>query len=78
MNLIEQGVIILIGVLLLAFPVLLVRSLVKFYRSDRRSGTFTSGLAGAMLELDRITRPSVQHVEQVEEQCVEDESIGGE
>ncbi len=78
MILIQLGVVILIAVLFVAFPVLLVRSLVKFYRSGRRSGTFAGEVAGAMLELDRITRLSIQHVEQVDEKRVRDESIGGE
>ena len=33
-----------------------------YYRRRRGSGTVSSGVAGAMMELDRIVRPSVEHV----------------
>ena len=61
-----------------AFPILLIRLIAGFYRSNDRGGGISSGLAGGLVEIDRITRPSIQYVEQVKEHRVEEESIGGE
>jgi hypothetical protein len=60
-------------------PVFMVRGLICIYRDKDRTGTFSSGIAGMMTELDRAIRPSVQHIVEVKES---DESyqdaIGGE
>jgi hypothetical protein len=60
-------------------PVVMVRDLIRMYRDKDRTGTFSSGVAGMMTEFDRVIRPSVQHVVEVQEsdQSHKD-AIGGE
>ncbi len=74
---------ILTVVALLAIAVLLamvmVRGLIRMYRDRDHTGTISSGIAGMMTELDRVVRPSVQHVVEVKESVASHEDdIGGE
>jgi hypothetical protein len=60
-------------------PVFMVSGLIGIYRDKDRTGTISSGIAGAMTELDRMIRPSVQHVDEVKQSAkLHDEDIGGE
>lgn len=56
-------VLVALGLLLVAvaFPVLMIRGVMQMWRDRDRTGTFTSGVAGALSELDRVVRPSVEH-----------------
>jgi hypothetical protein len=75
---------VIVSILLaIAFSVFLVKFLVNGLITMRRSnrgggGAFVSGLAGAMTEIDRITRPSVQYIEQVRDKILEEETVDGE
>ena len=72
-----MGILLSIG-FVVGFPLLMIRLIVGFYQSnDLRGGTFTSGLVGGMLEVDRITRPSIQIVEEVKEHRLVDDFIDG-
>jgi hypothetical protein len=66
--------------ILVTLPVAMVRGLVQFYRDKNRSGTFfSSAIAGSMSEIDRVTRPSVQHVVEVQQSvAIHKDDIGGE
>ena len=60
-------------------PIIMVRGLIQRYRDKDRTGTISSGIAGMMTELDRVVRPSVQHVVEVKESVASHEDdIGGE
>jgi hypothetical protein len=60
-------------------PIIMVRGLIQMYRDKDRTGTISSGIAGMMTELDRVVRPSVQHVVEVKESVASHEDdIGGE
>jgi hypothetical protein len=63
----------------IALPVFMVRGVISMYRDKNRTGTFSSGIAAVMTELDRVVQPSVQHVVEVME-AVEprEDDIGGE
>ena len=56
---------------LVIVPIALVWSMVDYFRgrgSERRgTGGITAGIAGAMQELDRLTRPSVEHKVETEQ-----------
>jgi hypothetical protein len=60
---------IIVGLLVgaIVLPVFMVRGLIQMYRDKDRSGTFSSGVAGMMTEIDRVVRPSVQHIIEVKE-----------
>ncbi len=59
--------------------IFMVRGLIQMYRDKDRTGTMSSGIAGMMTELDRLVRPSVQHVVEVKESVASHEDdIGGE
>ena len=60
-------------------PIIMVRGLIQMYHDKDRTGTISSGIAGMMTELDRVVRPSVQHVVEVKESVASHEDdIGGE
>ena len=60
-------------------PVIMIRDLTRSNRDRRGGGSVSNGIAGMMTEIDRVTRPSVQYVIQVEEQADnEEDDIGGE
>jgi hypothetical protein len=48
--------------LAVGLTLLMVRGVKGMWRDKRGSGTFTSGLSGAFSELDRVVRPSIEHV----------------
>ena len=60
-------------------PVFMVRGVMTMYRDKNRTSTISSSIAAAMTEVDRMIRPSVQHVDEVKrsEKAREDD-IGGE
>ena len=62
-----------------ALPVVMVRGVIQMYRDKGRSGTFSSAVAGSMTEIDRVVRPSVQHVIETKEsiELHEDDISGG-
>ena len=68
------------GFLLLtvAFPVLIVYGILQIRRDKDRTGTISSGVAGMMAEVDRLVRPSVQHVVESKESAEDhhDETAG--
>jgi hypothetical protein len=71
------GVVAFLAVIV-ALPVVMLRGLIAMYRDKNRSGTFSSAIAGSMAEIDRVVRPSVQHVVETK-QSVEthEDDIGG-
>jgi hypothetical protein len=65
--------------ILFILPVVMVRGLIQIYRDKDRSGTFTSAIAGSMSEIDRVVRPSVEHVVEAKQSVSSHEDdIGGE
>ena len=48
-------------------PIAMVRGLVEIYRDKNRSGGISGAVGGMMTELDRVVRPSAQHVIEVKE-----------
>lgn len=65
----------------LALPIALVWSMVDHVRNshkrERRGGGGGAGLGGAMQELDRLTRPSVEHVVEAQNQTLRREDDQG-
>jgi hypothetical protein len=69
---------------LLAFAIglllLMIRAMTQMWRHPGSGGTFSSGVSGAISELDRVVRPSVEHTletkKSVEKQ--QDDDITGE
>ena len=51
----------LIG-LAVGLTLLMIRGRKQTWRDKGGAGTFTSGLSGAFSELDRVVRPSIEHV----------------
>jgi hypothetical protein len=47
---------------LVFLPVFMVRGLVQMYRDKNRSSTLSSAIAGSLMGIDLVVRPSVQHV----------------
>jgi len=73
------GVVCLVGVLKL-LDRLLLRAEEKgwiYYRKKSGGGSISSGVAGAMSELDRIVRPSAEYRIQAEDPVVEEDEKGG-
>jgi hypothetical protein len=74
--------IILAVLFLVGLPILLVWSMVDYFRgkgSERRgSGSFTAGVGAAMQELDRImARPSAEHIVEAENPVLRREDDSG-
>jgi hypothetical protein len=74
--------IILAVLFLVGLPILLVWSMVDYFRgkgSERRgSGSFTAGVGAAMQELDRImARPSAEHIVEAENTVLRREDDSG-
>jgi hypothetical protein len=60
-------------------PIVMVRGLIQMRRAPGGSGSISSGVAGMMTEVDRLVRPSVEHVFEVKESAVlHEDDIGGE
>ena len=60
-------------------PVLMVRGVRQMWRDRGRTGSFSSGVAGALSELDRVVRPSVEHTLEAKNAVKKHEDdIGGE
>jgi hypothetical protein len=56
----------------------IIRATVNMYGNKNYTGTFTSGIAGAMGEIDRIVRPSVENVVEAKESAdKEQDDVGG-
>ena len=73
------GLVCLVGVLKL-LDRLLLRAEEKgwiYYRKKSGGGSISSGVAGAMSELDRIVRPSAEYRIQAEGPVVEEDEKGG-
>ena len=73
------GLVCLVGVLKL-LDRLLLRAEEKgwiYYRKKSGGGSISSGVAGAMSELDRIVRPSAEYRIQAEDPVVEEDEKGG-
>ena len=58
----ELLVVIGVLVVVIGFPVLMIRGVIQMWRDKDRTGSFSSGVAGALAEVDRVVRPSVEHV----------------
>lgn len=64
---------------LILLPIWMVRDVILGRRERRGGGSVSSGIAGMMTEIDRVVRPSVQHVIEGEDLAAEeDDDIGGE
>jgi hypothetical protein len=61
----------------IGFPLLLIRGLIQMWREKDRTGTFSSGVAGALAELDRVVRPSVEHVLEAKESVKKQQDDSG-
>jgi hypothetical protein len=60
-------------------PVVAVHGVAQMWRNKDRGGTMPSGIAGMMTELDRVVRPSVEHVVEAKEcRAFHEDDIGGE
>lgn len=73
------GLVCLVGVVKL-LDRLLLRAEEKgwvYYRKKSGGGSISSGVAGAMSELDRIVRPSAEYRIQAEDPIVEEDEKGG-
>ena len=70
-----------IVVVLAAFiilPIAMVRGLIQMRRERGGSGSISSGVAGMMTEVDRLVRPSVEHVFEVKESAkLHEDDVGG-
>jgi hypothetical protein len=65
-------------VVAIGFPLLMIRGLIQMWRDKDRTGTFSSGVAGALSELDRVVSPSVEHVLEAKKSVKKQEDdIGG-
>ena len=65
-------------VLLVVIVVFLVRGIPKLFR-DGKSSTVASGLGGVMTEVDRVVRPSAEHVLKGKQEIVrKEDEVGGE
>jgi hypothetical protein len=60
------------GVLL---PGLVGRLFMGSFRSTRH-GASAGGFTGSLAELDRITRPSIEHVERMEDESTDEDTSG--
>jgi hypothetical protein len=59
-------------------PIVMVRGLIQMRRDRSGSGTISSGVAGMMTEVDRLVRPSVEHVFEVKESAeMQEDDVGG-
>ena len=45
----------------IGFPLLMIRGLMQMWCDKDRTGTFSGGVGGALSELDRVVRPSIEH-----------------
>ncbi|WP_417388628.1 hypothetical protein [Gimesia sp.] len=61
---------------LLIMPVLMWSSIKDLFRQEKSTGG--GGIIGAMMVMDRIVNPAVQHVEEAKEVEQEEDGIGGE
>jgi hypothetical protein len=60
------------------FPLLMLRGLRQMLRDKGRTGTFSSGVAGALSELDRVVRPSAEHALEAKNSVKrQEDEIGG-
>jgi hypothetical protein len=62
----------------IVLPAFMVRGVISMYRDKDRTGSFSSGIAAVMTELDRVVQPSVQHVIEVKDEKSHENDIGGE
>jgi hypothetical protein len=62
----------------IGFPLLMIRGVIQMWRDKGRTGTFSSGVSGALSELDRVVRPSVEHLLEAKKSVKKQEDdIGG-
>jgi hypothetical protein len=62
----------------IGLPLLMTRGLIQMWRDKGRTGTLSSGVAGAASELDHVVRPSAEHVLEAKNSAKEQEDdIGG-
>jgi hypothetical protein len=63
-------------------PILIIRALIRHFRDrdQRRSGGISGAVGGMMMDLDRLIRPTTQHVREVNEmaKAKRDDRTGGE
>jgi hypothetical protein len=57
---------VVLGLILFAigFGLLMILGLIQMWRDKDRTGTISSGVAGALSEVDRVVRPAVEHVQE--------------
>ena len=63
-------------ILAIGGPIVLFRSLGSLFRGNREGDGGGGGVAGMFGELDRLVRPSIQHVEEVREHASTDDESG--
>ncbi|MCI0456963.1 MAG: hypothetical protein L0Z62_08290 [Gemmataceae bacterium] len=65
-------------VVAIGFPVLMIRGVIQMWRDKDRTGSFSSAVAGALSEVDRVVRPSVEHILEAKNAVKQQEDdIGG-
>lgn len=69
--------VLLVLALIVALPLVLGRGRRTLFRG-KDSGGGSGGMAGAFSILDRITRPTIEHVEKMEDRAEDEERIDGE
>lgn len=74
----QFGMLVLAIAFAVGFPLLIMYAILGLIRSNRTRNRSSGGVSGFLLELDRLVRPSIQHVEQVNDEAPEGERIDGE
>ena len=74
----ETLVVVGLIVVAIGFPWLMIHGLIQMWRDKSRTGIVSSGVAGTLSELDRVVRPSVEHVLEVKNSVkMPEDDIGG-
>ena len=68
---------VLVVILTPCMMVMFIKDLLS-HKNRTRSGSGGGGIIGAMMVMDRIVNPAVQHVQEAKEVEQEEEGIGGE
>ena len=70
--------IVVVLVTFIVLPIVMVRGLIQMRRAPGGSGSISSSVAGMMTEVDRLVRPSVEHVVEVKERAkLHEDDVGG-
>jgi len=74
----ETLVVVGLIVVAIGFPWLMIHGLIQMWRDKSRTGIVSSGVAGTLSELDRVVRPSIEHVLETKNSVkMPEDDIGG-